>query len=103
MSPQLQFESASMLTFYSSLLCHNDPSIISRESMHKHNFGQALKLQGAVGTVNIRSRSLKIINSFLSPNNVSMQVWCRKPPWFRRQSSKKAEFTVFKDDDLEKR
>ena len=41
---------------YCSLLCHNDPSIISRESMHMHNFGQTLKLQSAV---NIRSRSLK--------------------------------------------
>ena len=30
---------------YCSLLCHNDPLIISRESMHKHNFGQTLKLQ----------------------------------------------------------
>ena len=27
--------------------------------MHKHNFGQTLKLQSAVVTVNIRSRSLK--------------------------------------------
>ena len=44
---------------YCSLLCHNDPSIISREGMHKHNFGQTLKLQSAVVTVNIRSRSLK--------------------------------------------
>ena len=42
---------------YCSLLCHNVPSIISRESMHKHNFGQTLKLQSAVATVNIRSRS----------------------------------------------
>ena len=25
---------------YCSLLCHNVPSIISRESMHKNNFGQ---------------------------------------------------------------
>ena len=33
--------------------------IISRESMYKHNFGQTLKLQNAVVTVNIRSRSLK--------------------------------------------
>ena len=39
---------------YCSLLCHNDPSIISRESMHKHKFGQTLKLQNAVVNVNIR-------------------------------------------------
>ena len=52
LSPQLQFDMA-------CTLCHNDPSIISKESMHKHNFGQTLKLQSAVVTVNIRSRSLK--------------------------------------------
>ena len=57
---------------YCSLLCHNVPSIISRESMHKHNFGQTLKLQGAVNTVNIRSRSLKS-NSLFS---VSKQITC---------------------------
>ena len=39
---------------YCSLLCHNVPSIISRESMQKHNFGQSLKIQSAVVTVNIR-------------------------------------------------
>ena len=41
------------------LLCHNDPSIISRENMHNHNYGQTLKLKSVVVTVNIRSRSLK--------------------------------------------
>ena len=40
---------------YCSLLCHNGPSIISKESMHIHNFGQTLN----VVTVNIRSRLLK--------------------------------------------
>ena len=44
---------------YCSILCHNDPPIISRESMHKHNSGQTLNLQNAVVTVNIRSMSLK--------------------------------------------
>ena len=34
-----------------SLFCQNDPSIISRKSMHKHNIGQTLKLQSAVVTV----------------------------------------------------
>ena len=56
MSPKPQFESASMLT---ALYCVTDPSIISRESMYKHNFGQTLKLQSVVVTVNIRSMSLK--------------------------------------------
>ena len=38
-----------------SSLCHNNTdwnsSIISRESMHKHNFGPTLKLQSAVVTL----------------------------------------------------
>ena len=55
---------------YCSLLCHNAPSIISRESMHKHNFGQTLKLQSAVFTVNIRSMSLKSYSLF----SVSKQI-----------------------------
>ena len=62
--------------------------------MHNHNFGQTLKLQNAVVIMNIRSRSLKS-NCFLSPNNVSLQVWCRKTHWLRRQRSEKVEFTVF--------
>ena len=40
--------------------------------MHKHNFGQTLKLQSAVVTVNIRSRSLKS-NSLFS---VTKQIKC---------------------------
>ena len=41
--------------------------------MHKHNFGRTLKLQSAVVTLDIRSRSSK--SNFLTPNNVSMQIW----------------------------
>ena len=51
---QPQFESASMLT-----ALYLKPSIISRESMHKHNFGQTLNLKSVVVTMNIRSRLLK--------------------------------------------
>ena len=40
--------------------------------MHKHNFCQTLKLQSSVGTVNIRSRSLKS-NSLFS---ASKQITC---------------------------
>ena len=32
--------------------------------MHKHNFGQTLALQSAVVRANIRSKLLKLINSF---------------------------------------
>ena len=68
--------------------------------MHKHNFGQTLKLQSAVVTVNITSRSLQSYSLFFLSTNklhVAMQVW------FRRQSSEKVEFKIFKDDDLEMR
>ena len=41
------------------LLFIKDPSVISRESMNKHNFGQILKLQSVVVTMIIMSRSLK--------------------------------------------
>ena len=40
--------------------------------MHKHNFGQTLKLQSAVVTLHTRSRSLKS-NSIFS---VSKQITC---------------------------
>ena len=50
MSPQHQFESASMLT---ALYC-----VIMIHQLFQER-GQTLKLQSAVVTVNIRSRSLK--------------------------------------------
>ena len=95
-APIPQFELASMLT---ALYC------VTMSIKHAQTqFRQTLKLQSAVVTVNIKSMSFKCIHSFLlSQNNVSMQVWCIKPHWFRRQSSEKAEFTVFKDDKLEMR
>ena len=81
---------------YCSLLCHNDagwnPSNISTQfwSNYKVLWLSWINSQG--------HQNLSI--SFLLPNNVSMQVWWRKPNWFRRQSSEKAKFTVFKDGDL---
>ena len=68
--------------------------------MHKHNFDQTLKLQSDVVTLNIRSCHQNIIDSFLFPKNVSMQVWWRSTQWFRRQSSEKGDFTDFIDADL---
>ena len=41
--------------------------------MHKHNFGRTLKLESAVVTLDIRSRSSK--SNFLTPNNISVQIW----------------------------
>ena len=51
------FSNENLSTPNRSLLCHIDPSIISRKDMH--NSGQILKLQSAVVHMNIRSRSLK--------------------------------------------
>ena len=42
--------------------------------MHKHTFGQTLKLHSAVVTVNIRSRSLNLIHSVLSPNKLHVSL-----------------------------
>ena len=61
-----------------SLLCHNDLSIISRESIHKYNFGQTLKLQSALEIVNKRSMS-----------SMQVKIWCRKTHLFRRQELRK--------------
>ena len=73
--------------------------------MHKHNFGQTLKLQSAVVTVIIRSRSLNLIDSFLSPNklHVSMPVWCRKKPLVQKRAQKRLDLQFFKEDYLEMR
>ena len=38
---------------------------------------------------------VNLVYSFLSVNNVSMQVWCRKFHLFRRQSSEKADLQFF--------
>ena len=92
--PKLQFESVNMLTaLYCVTMIHQ---LLLWESMHRH-FGQTLKSQCAVVTVNIRSRSLKS-NEFFSVSKqcISTQVWCRKTHWFRRQSSEKFDFTVLK-------
>ena len=83
MSPYPQIESASMLTklIISSKLCHNDTiyeewvQSINYCKGDKPNFGQNLKSQSAVVTLNIRSRSSDQIKYFLYLNNVSMQVW----------------------------
>ena len=78
---------------YCSLLCHNVPSIISRESMHKHNFGQLLKLQSAVVTMDIRSRSLNS-NSLFSVSKSLVQKTALRKGWMH---------SFFKNDDLEMR
>ena len=92
---------------YCSLLCHNVTSIISRESMQKHYFGQTLKLQSDVVPVNIRSRSLKKSNSLFS---VSKQITCifaslvqKKTFGSEDRAQKRLNLQFYKDDDLEMR
>ena len=46
---------------YFSLLCHNVPSIISKESIYKHNFGQTLKLQ--IGYSEYKVKVIKIYST----------------------------------------
>ena len=58
------------------IVAHNIPSIISRESMNKHNFGQTLKLQSVMVTVNIRSKSLKS-NSFFFVSKQNTCIYAR--------------------------
>ena len=52
MSPQPQIVAEINQSFYGRTLNVNC-------EFHKHNFGQTLKLQSAVVTLNIRSRSFK--------------------------------------------
>ena len=97
MSPQPQFELASMA--YCSLLCHNDPSIILRESMHKHNFGQILKLQ-CCGYHEYKVKVIKIkLTLFLSP----IKFGADKPTGPEDRVQKMLNLQFFKDDDLEMR
>ena len=65
--------------------------------MQKHNFGQILKLQNAVDTVNIRSRSLKSYELF----SVSKQ--CIYASLVQETAQKRLNLQFFKDDDLEMR
>ena len=67
-APQPQIESASLPTI---LYCVTIIQAEIHQFMHKHNFGLTLKLQSAAVTLNIRSRSSRSDNSFLSPKNVN--------------------------------
>ena len=78
---------------FCSFICHNDPSISSRESMHIHKFGQTLKLKSYVVTVKTRSSSLNLFS--VSKQYIYASLVQKYPHWFRRQSQEKAEFTAF--------
>ena len=95
MSPNRKLSQQACLstTFNGPLLYHNDtgltPSIISRESMHKHIFSKTLNYKELWLPCIYGQGHQNKINSFLSPNNASFQVWWRKPHWFRRQRPEK--------------
>ena len=99
MFPQPQYESGKHA--YCSLLCHNDPSIISGESTHKHIFGQTLKFLSAVVMVNIRSRSLNLVHSSVSKQCIYASLVQKKPTGSEDRARKKLNLQFFKDDDLE--
>ena len=63
--------------------------------MHKHNFGQTLKLQSAVVTVNIRSRSLKSNQLFSVSKQCIYAKFGAENPLVQKTELRKAEFTVF--------
>ena len=79
-------------------------SKIDNKQATRQNTKRTIQLDGRFGSYDSRmtQNHKHLINSFLLPNNVYMRVWWRKSHWLRKQSSKKAEFTVFfKDDDFE--
>ena len=61
MPHKLQIDLASILTvlYCVTMMQAESSSIISRESMNRHNFGQTLNIQSAAVTLNIRSSSSK--------------------------------------------
>ena len=92
--PKPQIELASMLTaFY----CVNDQSIISRKSMHKHNFGQTLKLQSAVVNVNISSWSLNL-TIFCLQTTYLCKFGAENPTDLEDRAKKRLILQFFKDD-----
>ena len=81
------------------------PSIISRESMHKHKFGQTLALQSVVVTVNIRSRSLKSYSLFSVSKQITYmylrKVGADKTFGSEDRAQKRLNLHFFTDDNLE--
>ena len=61
-------------------ICH----LIQETGCSQAFFGQISKFQSAGVTLKMRSRSPKLITSFLPPNNAHVQVWSKSTDWFRR-------------------
>ena len=81
MSPQPKMESAS---FLAALYCLIMIQAVSRESKHKHNFGQTLKLQSAVVTLNISSRSSKYNKLFSATKQCIYASLVEKTPLIQK-------------------
>ena len=70
--------------------------------MHKHNFGQTLKLQSAVVTVNIRSWILKILFTLFCLQTMYLcKFGGENPTGSEDRAQKRLNLQFFKDDDLE--
>ena len=98
MYPHLQIELASMLT---ALYCVNVRYRLKSINYFKGEHAQTqfwsnFEIKKCCGYLEYKVNVIQnLINSFLSLNNVSMQVRWRKTHWFRKQSSEKADFIVF--------
>ena len=66
--------------------------------MQQHNFGQTLKIQSAVATLNIRSRSSNLVNSFVCKQCINASL-VQKTFTVSEDSSEKADLQFFKDGD----
>ena len=84
--------------FLTALYCLIMIQAVSRESKHKHIFGQTLKLQSAVVTLNISSRSSKYNKLFSASKTMYL---CKFGGENTTDSEDKAHKRLNKDDDLE--
>ena len=96
MSPQPHFESASMLTgIYCVTMIHQ----LFQGRACAYTIFVIFEITKCCGTVNIRPRSLNLITSFLTPNNVYMQIWCRKPTGSEDRAQKRLNLHFLENDD----
>ena len=72
-------------------MCHNGPSIISRESMHKHNFGQTMKLQSTVVTLNVRSLKFSVFKQCIYASLVQTVLLSTQNTSFGRETKKNCQ------------
>ena len=101
MSFQPQFELASMLTaFYCVTMTHQ---LFQGRACTNIILAKPWNTK-CCGYYEYKVKVIKnLTNSFLSPNNVSMQVWFWKPTGLKDSYQKRLNLQFFKDDDPEMR